>query len=108
MGIMIHLLLSSDSSYVLFIILGFIFIFFILPFIMGAAFDKAEKEADKGNGSCLGIIIALVLILAVVGCILQLKDCSENHNYHRSPEYRHTYIPHKPMQSFVKTFIFNT
>lgn len=91
MGVMIHLalILKGDSAVWLYI-LGFIFVLFILPHIMGAAFDKADKEAQEGNGSCLGAIFIGVLILVVVGSILQIKSCSTHDYYPGEWEPRHT------------------
>ena len=103
---MISLLLSSGNNSVVWIaVIGFLFVLFVLPHIMGAAFDKADKEAQKGNGSCLGTIFIGVAILMMIVFIMQLKDCSNHGNYQREWEPRHTCIPQKPVQSFVNNII---
>lgn len=82
----------DDTTRVLLIIGGFIFVFFLLPHIMVAVFDKAEKEADKGNGSCLGVILIVVAISVIFMFISQLKECSTSSSFNNGWEPRHTQL----------------
>lgn len=100
---MVQLLLKIDTVWIA--VIGFLFVFFILPQIMGAAFNRAEKEADKGNGFWLGVIIFGVFILVIIVSIMQLKDCSKSNNYTPEREYRHTQLQ-KPTQNNVNNIIF--
>ena len=75
-------------------VLGYILIFvvgfFIFPFIMSAAMDKASEKAEKGDSGCLAMIFIIVLIIAVLGMLAQLKECS-NFNIDE-PSVRHTQV----------------
>lgn len=87
------------------LIFGLIAGFAIVMAIFGAIFDKAEKEADKGNGSCLGALFIVIGIAVVIMWIMQLKDCSNS--FHGSGwEPRHTYIQ-KPTLNNVNSLIYN-
>jgi len=95
----------SDSTVIVVAIVGFLFLFFIFPHIMGAAFDKADKEASKGNGGCLWAILIIVGVAFVIMCVSQLKEC-ENQDMDIKWSPRHTYIQ-KPSLNNVNTLIFN-
>ena len=101
-----NLLLSSDGGRIALILLGMFAVFFILPHILSAAFDKAEKEADKGNGSCLGAILIIVAIAVISMTIMQLKDCS-NGNYEKHWEPRHTQLVNPDLKN-VNILIFTS
>ena len=65
----------SDTSLLLLAVGGFLFVFFALPHIMGAAVEKADKEADKGNNGCWKILIFLGFLLFLAVSFVQLKQC---------------------------------
>lgn len=88
-----NLLLDAGWGRFWLIILGFIGVFFVMPHIMSAAFNKAEKEADKGNKSCLGAIFTIILIATIIVWVLQMKDCSNKSNSGSDDiewQYKHT------------------
>lgn len=73
---MYSLFLDSGLNEFWIIVIGFIGVFFVLPHVLSAVFDKADKEASKGNGSCLGVLLTIFMIFIVVVWILQIKDCT--------------------------------
>lgn len=97
---MLNILLSNGVL----IILGVIGVFIGLPLIMSAIFDKAEKEANKGNGSCLGLVIGIIVVGGLIMSVVQCRQCSEG-KYRKEWEPRHTQI-YKPMQNNVNLYIF--
>jgi len=88
------------------IIVALVVFFPLFGIIMGSIFDNAEKQADKGNGSCLGTIFIAVAIAIVIMTIVELKNCS-NSNYERNWEPRHTQLVNPDLKN-VNILIFTS
>ena len=84
------------------IILALIAFFPLFGIIMGSTFDVAEKQAEKGNGSCLGAIFIIIAIAMIIMTVVELKNCSNNEK-HWEP--RHTQLVNPELKE-VNTFIF--
>lgn len=83
---------SDDTSEIIFIIVGFIVAMVVVPFVFSAIFNKATKEAEEGNGSCLGIFFIVFFIIFIIMniamCSDSLKQCEGNDYW----EPRHTQL----------------
>ena len=87
------------------VVIALIIFFPLVGMIMSSAFDKADKEAQKGNGSCLGLILGAVLIGVLIMSLQQCKQCSDGY-YGGSWQPRHTQIE-KPVLNIVNELNFN-
>ncbi len=86
-----------------FFIVGIGFVIFLALALYFNVFDKSENGKEDTPLGCLGKLFVCILI--VLACLFIISMCGGNN----APwEPRHTHIIEKPMQSFVKTFIFNT
>lgn len=71
-------------------IVGFVIVGHIFGFLGDAVFNKAEKEAKKGNGGCLSALFIIIAVFFVVVCIMQLKDCANNYSNQDSEYWENT------------------
>ena len=84
----------------------FIAVFAIIGHLFGfleeKVFNKADKEAKKGNGKWLGAILIIVIAGWIIISVLQCSSCSKQDFDSNNWEPRHTQIE-KPTQNNVNT-----
>ena len=88
------------------VIIALIVFFPLFGVIMNSVLNKAEKETQKGNGSCLGLLLIAILVGILVISFQQCRQCSKEDYDKHYWEPRHTQVI-KPSQNNVNKLVFS-